>query len=105
MKPSREAFDTPTSPLPTAVIDLSANVTSWNRRAEAIFQWEASEARGRELTFLFCGDDQVADGVIARLQGAEPVEGLGVRACAKDGSSVPLKVWADPVFAETQFNG
>lgn len=39
---------------PDAVIglDQALRVTLWNRRAEALFGWQPSEARGRELEFI-----------------------------------------------------
>ena len=56
MKSSREAFDTPTSPPPTVVIDTSANVTSGNA-PEGGGDPVAGDRRLRGLL------DQVGDGV------------------------------------------
>ncbi len=77
--------------------DLDGVVTSWNRAAERLFGFSASEMIGRPITTII-PSDRLSEEVtlLSRIRAGEPVEMETVRQ-RKDGSHVPISLTVSPV--------
>jgi len=77
---------------------LDGIVTSWNRGAEAMFGYAASEAVGQPITIIVPADlrDEEAE-ILRRLARGEAVEGFETQRVGKDGRRFPVSVTVSPV--------
>jgi PAS domain S-box-containing protein len=87
------------APLAIYTLDHEGRVLSWNRAAEQIFGWSATEVLGRALPIIppdeFAGFRVSLDKVFA----GEAVTGLQVKRCRRDGMKLDLRVCAAPTPA------
>lgn len=86
---------------PHAVVSLDQNyrVTLWNRRAEALFGWQPSEAFGRRLDFVLEKADYDALVRTVETSGASREE--PVKAFARDGRKLSVTVsWTGQAASE-----
>jgi len=78
--------------------DLDGIVTSWNRGAERMFGFEASEMIGRSIRLLIPRDlHGEEDDVLARLRRDEPIEHYETVRCRKDGTLFPISLTVSPI--------
>jgi PAS domain S-box-containing protein len=80
---------------------LDGVITSWNRGAERIFGYTASEAVGCQI-FLIIPDDRRAEeeDVLARLRRGERIDHFETVRVAKDGRRIPISLTVSPVRNE-----
>jgi PAS domain S-box-containing protein len=77
--------------------DLNGVIMSWNRGAERMFGYSASEAIGQSITLIIPPNLRAEeDMVLARIRAGEPVEIETVRR-RKDGTSVDISLKVSPV--------
>jgi PAS domain S-box-containing protein len=77
--------------------DLNGIITSWNRGAERIFGYSASEAIGRPITIIIPKDQlSEEDMVLSRIRAGQPVEIETVRR-HKNGTPVDISLVVSPV--------
>src|ERR1043166_721277 len=78
--------------------DLSGNITSWNKSAERIFGYQASEVIGSPITLLIPADHQAEEAqILARIKQGERVEHFETIRRAKDGRLVPVSITVSPI--------
>jgi PAS domain S-box-containing protein len=78
---------------------LDGIITSWNRGAERLFGWHASEAIGQSIHLIVPSELREQERMILdRLRRGERVEHLDVERLRKDGSRVHISVTISPVF-------
>jgi PAS domain S-box-containing protein len=77
---------------------LEGVITSWNRGAERLFGYAATEAVGQHI-FLIIPEDRRAeeDDVLARLRRGERIDHFETVRRAKDGHLVPISLTISPV--------
>jgi PAS domain S-box-containing protein len=80
---------------------LDGVIRSWNRGAERLFGYTASEAIGQPI-FLIIPEDRVAEeaDVLARLRRGERIDHLETVRRTKDGRRVPVSLTVSPVRNE-----
>lgn len=85
---------------PEAVIavDLGWRVTRWNRAAERLFGWQASEVLGNPLPFVPPEDMDAFDAARLALRGGQSSYSREASRLRKDGSRVTVLVSAGPLF-------
>ena len=78
--------------------DLNGTINAWNRGAEKIFGYSASEAVGRPMLMLFPPDraDEESD-ILARIRRGESVEHFETVRVRKDGKQIDVSVTISPV--------
>ncbi|WKW11731.1 PAS domain S-box protein [Pseudogemmatithrix spongiicola] len=98
----REARDTlqtliDSAPLAIISLDLTGRVLTWNRTAEGMFGWLASEVSGRTPPFL--NDDQLSEfqGLIGRVTSGETLKDVEVSRHRRDGTPIEIALFATPV--------
>jgi two-component system cell cycle sensor histidine kinase PleC len=93
----RDLFDSAGDAIIT--IDLDARVTSWNRSAERIFGWTASEANGRKLYELIASKDMQAEmkRTIRNSIAGKNISGISLVRQRKDGSRVDVGLTISPI--------
>lgn len=98
----REARDTlqtliDSAPLAIISLDVDGRVLTWNRTAEGMFGWPASEVDGRLPPFL--GDDQLPEfrELIARVTAGGTLKDVEVSRHRRDGSPIEISLFATPV--------
>jgi PAS domain S-box-containing protein len=80
--------------------DLDGIVTSWNRGAQRMFGFEASEMIGHSIRKLIPRDlHGEEDDVLARLRRGEPIEHYETVRCRKDGTLFPISLTVSPIRA------
>jgi PAS domain S-box-containing protein len=78
--------------------DLNGIVTSWNRSAERVFGFSASEMIGRSIRRLIPQDQQQEeDEVLARIRRGDRVEHFETMRCRKDGARIAISLTVSPV--------
>lgn len=78
--------------------DLDGIVTSWNRGAERIFGYAASEMIGRSIrTIIPAERQQEEDAVLARIRGGGKVDHFETVRQRKDGSLVEISLTVSPI--------
>jgi len=82
--------------------DLDGNITSWNRAAERLFGYAASEAIGRRITIIIPPDrlDEEAR-LIEQVRAGERVPPFETVRARKDGSLVSLSVSLSPIRGQS----
>jgi len=82
--------------------DLDGIIRSWNRAAERLFGYTASEAIGRSIRIIIPADRQgEEDEVLARIRRGEGVSHFETRRQRKDGSLVPISLTVSPIRDDT----
>jgi PAS domain S-box-containing protein len=78
--------------------DLNGIVISWNRAAERMFGYTASEMIGRSIRLIIPADRQAEeDAVLASIQRGERVDHFETLRQRRDGSLVPISLTVSPV--------
>jgi PAS domain S-box-containing protein len=78
--------------------DLNGTITSWNRGAERIFGYRASEVIGKPVTVLFPPDRYDEEpGILERVRRGEPVRHYETVRQRKDGSRLDVSLSVSPV--------
>ena len=78
--------------------DLDGTVTSWNRAAERLFGYEASEIVGRSIRLIVPPDRQAEeDYVLASVARGESVDHFETIRVRKDGTLVPISLTVSPI--------
>lgn len=79
-------------------MDLGGNIVTWNRGAEQLFGYSASEAVGKPITILYPPDGLAeAAEVLARVRRGERVEHYETKRRRKDGSVFDISFTISPV--------
>jgi PAS domain S-box-containing protein len=79
--------------------DLNSIVTSWNRAAERLFGYTASEAIGQSIRVIIPADRQgEEDDVMARIRLGESVTHYETLRQRKDGELVPISLTVSPIY-------
>lgn len=80
-------------------LDLTEHVTSWNRSAERIFGYDASEILDRQVVMLFPAHlrDRLAL-VIDSVASGDRVDHVEIEMQRKDGMPIPVSLSVSPVF-------
>jgi PAS domain S-box-containing protein len=74
-------------------------ITSWNRAAETLYQWSASEAIGRPTTLVILPENvPTVAPARERLRRGEVIRGFETTHLRKDGSTVEVVFTAFPIF-------
>jgi PAS domain S-box-containing protein len=78
--------------------NLDGIITSWNKGAERLFGYGATEAIGRNITFIIPSDRQDEEALIlARLRRGEQVDHFETVRIRKDGAAVDVSLTISPV--------
>jgi PAS domain S-box-containing protein len=78
--------------------DLSGIMTSWNRSAERMFGYSASEMIGRSIRRIIPADRQrEEDEVLARIRSGEKVDHFETIRRRKDGSPIEISLTVSPI--------
>jgi PAS domain S-box-containing protein len=73
-------------------------ITSWNRAAEALYQWSASEAIGRPTSIMVLAENlSTVAPVLERLRRGEVIRRFETTHVRKDGSTVEVVFTASPI--------
>jgi len=83
-------------------LDLSEHIVSWNRSAELIFGFDASEAIGQQVDVLLPRHlrDRV-ETIIDAVRSGDRVDHVEVELRRKEGMPVPVSLSMSPVFGPT----
>ena len=78
--------------------DLNGTITAWNRGAEKIFGYSASEVMGKPMLMLFPPDrvDEESD-ILARIRRGESVEHFETVRVRKDGRKIDISATISPI--------
>ena len=85
-------------PVPAAVLDTDGTIERWNRAAESTFGYDADAVAGQQFP-LFAEDGEL-ERVIERILDGDIVEGYETHHRARDGSLVPVELYARPVYQD-----
>jgi PAS domain S-box-containing protein len=78
--------------------NLDGIITTWNKGAERLFGYSATEAIGRNITFIIPSDRQDEEVLIlARLRSGEQVDHFETVRVRKDGATVDVSLTISPV--------
>ncbi len=78
--------------------DLNGTINAWNRGAEKIFGYPASEAVGKPMLMLFPPHHQDEEtGILARIGRGESVEHFETVRVRKDGKKIDVSVTISPI--------
>jgi PAS domain S-box-containing protein len=79
--------------------DLNGVVTSWNKAAELIFGYSASEMVGEQITRLLPADRlREEDNILACVRRGERIDRLETMRRRKDGSEFPVSLTISPIL-------
>jgi PAS domain S-box-containing protein len=82
--------------------DLDGTIRSWNRAAEELFGYRASEVVGKSIRLIVPADRQgEEDEVLRRVRQGEGLDHFETVRLRKDGSSIPISLTVSPVRSET----
>ncbi len=83
-------------------IDLSRRIVRWNRAAEQLYGWRASEAIGRAIELIVPDDRRDEFGaLLSALQRGEQPAPLDTTRVTKTGATVQVHMWMSPVLDGT----
>lgn len=87
------------APVGIIALDQNERITIWNRAAERLFGWSASEVLGRPNPLISDSDDRQAEYVAlqARALRGEAVSGIETCCQRKDGSPVTVNLSTAPI--------
>jgi PAS domain S-box-containing protein len=78
--------------------DLNGIITSWNRAAERMFGYSASEAVGQSVRMIIPGDRQAEeDMVLASIRAGEAITHFETIRQRKDGTLIPISLTVSPI--------
>lgn len=78
--------------------DLDGIINAWNRGAEKIFGYSASEAMGHPMVMLFPPDRTTEEsGILARIRRGESVEHFETVRIRRDGRKIDVSVTISPI--------
>jgi PAS domain S-box-containing protein len=78
--------------------DLNGTITAWNRGAQKVFGYSASEAVGKPMLMLFPpGRENEESDVLARIRRGESVEHFETVRIRKDGKRIDVSVTISPI--------
>jgi PAS domain S-box-containing protein len=81
--------------------DLNLHITSWNRAAEQMFGYTASEAIGQSILFIVPKDRlSEEEEVVRRIRRGQKVEHLETERRRKDGTTIPVSLTISPIRDE-----
>ena len=79
--------------------DLNGVIISWNRAAERIFGYTASEAIGQSIRMIIPPDRQgEEDMVLARIRSGEGISHFETIRQRKDGTLIPISLTVSPIY-------
>jgi PAS domain S-box-containing protein len=82
--------------------DLNGIITSWNRAAERMFGYTASEAVGQSIRMLIPNDHQhEEDQVLTRIRAGEAITHFETVRRTKDGRLLPISLTVSPILDDT----
>jgi PAS domain S-box-containing protein len=77
---------------------LEGRITSWNRAAEAMFGYEATEVLGKSITIIIPPDRLgEEDMILGRLRRGEAIQHFETERVAKDGRRIAISLTISPV--------
>jgi PAS domain S-box-containing protein len=77
---------------------LDGIITSWNRAAEKIFGYKASEAIGQHISLIIPPERRGEENeVLSRLRRGEKIDHFETECCAKDGRTVCVSLSVSPI--------
>jgi PAS domain S-box-containing protein len=85
------------SPLAINCIDNECKVTVWNRAAEALFGWSATEVLGQDEPHISEGQKQDFQPMSQSVLSAQAQNGWEVSLLKKDGGWIDLWTWVAPI--------
>jgi PAS domain S-box-containing protein len=85
------------SPLAINCTDLEGKVTVWNRAAEEIFGWSATEVLGQDEPHIPEGQKQDFQPMSQSVLNAQAQNGWEVSLLQKDGNWIDLWIWTSPI--------
>jgi PAS domain S-box-containing protein len=78
--------------------DLNGIVTSWNKAAERIYGWKASEIIGRSKGLVIPPDiPEELPNILKRIRAGEPIEHYETKRRRKDGTIIEVAISVSPV--------
>ncbi|MGH7946565.1 MAG: PAS domain-containing sensor histidine kinase, partial [Opitutaceae bacterium] len=78
--------------------DLEGIITSWNRGAERLFGYSATEAIGQPIKMLIPSDrGDEEPGILARIRGGESIEHYETIRIRKDGTPLDISLTISPI--------
>src|SRR5215213_154480 len=78
--------------------DLNSIITSWNRAAERMFGYSASEAVGQSIRMIIPADRQgEEDTVLARIRAGETIAHFETIRQRKDRTFIPVSLTVSPI--------
>lgn len=86
-----------TSPLAIVTLDPEANVTSWNRAAEAMFGWSEQEVLNRPLPLIPPEKRETLLASLGRAGQEQGMSGLENKYLKKNGRPIEAAVWQSPL--------
>jgi PAS domain S-box-containing protein len=79
--------------------DLSGTVTIWNKAAELIFGYSASEMEGEPINRLLPSDRRDEEtAILAQIRRGERIDHFETVRCRKDGSEFPVSLTISPIL-------
>jgi len=79
--------------------DLSGVIQTWNRAAERMFGYTASEAIGQSITLVIPDDRLVEEGeVLRRIRGGKRIDHFETVRRRKDGTTIPISLTVSPIY-------
>jgi PAS domain S-box-containing protein len=90
-------------PLPVAVLNTDGVVERWNRAAESTFGYAAETVVGNPYP-LFVEDEEF-DQLIGRVLDGGVLDGYETSHRARDGSRIPVELYARPIYEENELAG
>ena len=99
LKEAHELLRTITDAVPLAlwVLNLEGRVRFWNPAAADLFGWSEAEVTGRPLPIVPPDQQQDFVSLLERYRAGEAVHDLERIRQRKDGSSLPIRLWAAPL--------
>ena len=88
------------SPLAVMAVDPKGTVMLWNPAAQRMFGWGADEAVGKFLPAVPEDQHDAARDILRRSLAGDPVAGLEVRRCRKDGTSFDAALWTSRLTSD-----
>ena len=81
--------------------DLNGTIVSWNRAAERMFGYTATEAIGRSIRMIIPADRQSEeDMVLGRIRAGEAITHFETIRQRKDGTLIPISLTVSPIHDE-----
>ena len=78
--------------------DLNGIIQTWNRAAERMFGYSASEVIGQSITLIIPDDRLAEEGeVLRRIRGGRRIEHFETVRLRKDGTTIPISLTVSPV--------